>query len=71
MPFAELEACFQDTPAPITLRAAKGADLVAATVVLVGSLTRQAPERYRDFLFTYAKEAGRCVPRTAPSSSKT
>lgn len=56
--FADLEACFRDTPTQADRRAAKAMDLTQAAVVLVGSLTREAPERYRDFLFMCGKETG-------------
>jgi hypothetical protein len=50
--FAELEVCFRDTPAPVHQRATKAMALTYAAVILIGSLTREAPERYRDFLIT-------------------
>lgn len=56
--FAELEACFLGTPASVGRRAAKAVALTRVAVVLVSSLTRQAPKRYRDFLFTCGKETG-------------
>jgi hypothetical protein len=54
--FANLEACFQGTSATAPRRAAIAADLANAAVGLVGSLIREAPERYRNFLFTDGKE---------------
>lgn len=56
--FAELEACFQDRPAPVRERAVKVIVLAQAAVVLLGSLIYQAPECYRDFLMTWLREAG-------------
>lgn len=56
--FAELEACFRGTPAPVSLRAAKAMTLTHAAVILIGSLIREAPERYRDFLMTCREEIG-------------
>jgi len=47
--FAELEACFRDTHVPASQRAAEAIALTHAAVILIGSLTREAPERYRDF----------------------
>lgn len=54
--FADLETCFQGTSATAPRRAAIAADLANAAVGLVGSLIREAPERYRNFLFTDGKE---------------
>ncbi len=56
--FADLEACFRDTPTKGDRRAAKATALTHAAVAFVGSLTREAPERYRDFLFMCGKETG-------------
>jgi hypothetical protein len=56
--FAELEACFGETPESATVRAAKAMTLTDAAVVFVGSLIREAPERYRNFLMTCREEIG-------------
>jgi hypothetical protein len=66
--FTELEACFQEVLALIVERAARAVALANASVVFIGSLARQAPERYRDFLVTYTGEVDQCAPRTTPSS---
>lgn len=50
--FDELEACFQGTPASAEQRAAIAALLAETAISLIGSLIREAPERYRDFLLT-------------------
>lgn len=50
--FDELETCFQGTPVSAEQRAAIAALLAEAAVSLIGSLIREAPERYRDFLLT-------------------
>lgn len=52
--FDELEGCFQETPVSAEKRAAIAALLAEATISLIGSLMREAPERYRDFLLTNA-----------------
>lgn len=51
--FGELEACFQGTPVPVSQRAAMAMALTRASVNLICSLTREASERYRDFLMTW------------------
>jgi hypothetical protein len=56
--FAGLEACFRDTLASTSHRVAEAIALTHAVVMLIGSLTREAPERYRDFLKTCRREGG-------------
>lgn len=56
--FTELEACFGNRHASVSQRAAKTVTLTNATVVLIGSLIREVPERYRDFLTTWREEIG-------------
>jgi hypothetical protein len=56
--FAELEVCFGGALAPVRHRGVKAATLTHATVVLIGSLIRKAPERYGDFLMTWREEIG-------------
>ncbi len=58
MAFAELEACFGDTPAPVGRRAVEAMTLTHTAVVLVRSLIREVPGRYRDFLMTCREETG-------------
>lgn len=55
--FADLEACFPGTPAPIDRRVEQALVLTRAAMALLGALRRQLPERYRDFLAT-SKETG-------------
>ncbi len=55
--FAELEACFQGMLAPASQRAAEAVALTNAALILIGSLTREAPERYRNFLKTCRRGA--------------
>ncbi|MBV9730769.1 MAG: hypothetical protein JO309_15460 [Pseudonocardiales bacterium] len=56
--FADLEACFPGTPAPIDRRVERVLALTRAATALLGALRRQLPERYRDFLATSLKETG-------------
>jgi hypothetical protein len=56
--FADLEACFLGTPAPIDRRVERVLALTRAAMALLGALRRQLPERYRDFLTTSLKETG-------------
>lgn len=50
--FDELEACFQGAPVSAEQRSAIAARLAETAISLIGSLIREAPERYRDFLLT-------------------
>jgi hypothetical protein len=50
--FDKLEACFRETPVSAEHRAGIAAMLAEAAVSLIGSLIRETPERYRDFLLS-------------------
>jgi hypothetical protein len=56
--FAELEVCFEGVLAPVRHRTVKATTLTRATVVLIGSLIREVPGRYRDLLMTWREEIG-------------